>query len=102
MPVRLPAKNLSAAVTSAVSTIVRMIHSYDTQRVQRNLGLLTPMEKHVLVWAHKEWAAASAAAHSAEFLYFFLRLLDGGRFKSSPGLYFFKERFAYSSPLNLR
>ncbi len=34
-----------------VQMIHRYIHYYNTRRVQRNLGLLTPMEKHVLAMA---------------------------------------------------
>ncbi|MFR8331620.1 MAG: IS3 family transposase [Oscillospiraceae bacterium] len=34
-----------------VQTIQHYIHYYNTRRVQRNLGVLTPMEKHKLFFA---------------------------------------------------
>ena len=34
-----------------VQMIQHYIHYYNTRRVQRNLGILTPMEKHELYFA---------------------------------------------------
>ena len=34
-----------------IQTIENYIHYYNTRRVQRNLGVLTPMEKHALCLA---------------------------------------------------
>ncbi len=41
-----------------VQMIETYIHYYNTRRVQRNLGVLTPMEKHALASPHKKRPAA--------------------------------------------
>jgi len=48
--------------------IKRYIHYYNTKRVQRNLGVLTPMEKHEL-WVNPKFCVNSIwGANRAKFI----------------------------------
>ena len=59
-----------------VQMIQQYIRYYNTRRVQRNLGVLTPMEKHTLCLA-AEKAASSEWLLAGKTLYFFSVLLTG-------------------------
>lgn len=76
-----------------VNMIEDYITYYNTRRLQRGLGVLTPLEKYELYFRHKQnrrfWLAAIAAAQNPRLtqcksavlqFYLILCLLDGLRF----------------------
>lgn len=58
---------------------------YNTQRVQRNLGVMTPMEKHLLASAAQKTAKKRALGRKN--LVFFIVLLTGSGSKSGGGFW---------------
>ena len=64
-----------------VQMIETYIHYYNTRRVQRKLGVLTPMEKHRTRSRRIKSGQQHMAADRKNFI-FFLCPLDGMRFKT--------------------
>ena len=54
------------------------IYYYNTQRVQRNLGVVTPMEKYQMAFAAKKFCQGQYALGSKILFYFIVRLTGCG------------------------
>ena len=67
------------------------IEYYNNKRLQRNLGVLTPFEKHEQYMLVREKLPPAFASGGRNNFYFFNCLLDGKQFqKTSPFFFFFK------------
>ena len=81
--------------------LVRMIQDYiyyyNTQRVQRNLGVVTPMEKYQMAFAAKKICQGQYALGSKILFYFIVRLTGCGSKLGKPDTFLFSET-CFSQP----